>query len=267
MTSAFASRAAFRISSAASPRRTSVFTRTPRRRRSTASGAKYSSASIRADSGSSNTGRPAPSTTRGRTGTLTRRSVTSRGPAILKIKGMIVSATSEPSRATRARLYMDGRLSAPWGGSTLGHFEGRTGGPNDAHGDGGPAQHRLGHAPEDEPAQTTSPMARHDDEVDFLEPGALDDGVGGRAVPHARLDIGDTALGQVILHRGEVFLGFVNHIHLHLHRIHAGQRVRLRCPEEHQAERSRRQIDGRVDGDRGPTRTVEWNENLREFHP
>src|SRR6266498_5153524 len=127
----------------------------------------------------------------GRTGTVTRRSVTSRGPAISKMKGMIVSATSEPSRATRARLYMDGRLSAPGSGFALGHFEGRPGDTNDADGHGGPAKHRLGHAPEDEPAQTTSPMARHHDEIGFLEPGALDDGVGGRAVPDTRLDIGD----------------------------------------------------------------------------
>src|SRR5258705_148572 len=101
---------------------------------------------------------------RGRTGTLTRRSVTSRGPAILKIKGMIVSATSEPSRATRARLYMEGRLSALRSGRAAGRLEGRAGCPNDAHGDGGPAQYRLGHAPEDEPAQAASPMARHHDE-------------------------------------------------------------------------------------------------------
>src|SRR4030095_9939560 len=104
-------------------------------------------------------------------GTLTRRSVTSRGPAILKIKGMIISATSEPSRATRARLYMKGRLSAPWSRLAGGHLEVRGGCANTAPRYCGPAPPRLGHAPEDEPAQTTSAVARHHDEVGFLEAG------------------------------------------------------------------------------------------------
>src|SRR5712692_11285443 len=93
-----------------------------------------------------------------------------------RMNGMIVSATSEPSRATIACLYTDRRLSGPGFGLVLGRVEGSAEGAHDADGDGGPTQHGFRDAAQDQAAQPAAPVAGHHDEIGLVEPSRLDDG-------------------------------------------------------------------------------------------
>src|SRR5881628_404889 len=202
--SAPASRAPARISSSGSPRRTIVVVRTPFARSSAAIGARYSSSARRFSTSSTSTYR-VPSTTEGGMGKRTRRSTTSmsRGPAISRTKGMIPSATIEPSSGTRARLYIARLLRRSRATSRL---HGRAVGADDQNGLPGPAQHRLGHAAEDEAPEPAPPVGGHHDHVGLLRLRRLDDRRGGRAVPDVGLDLFEAAIGEPSGDRREILL-------------------------------------------------------------
>src|SRR5207249_7153092 len=193
--SAPASRAPARISSSGSPRRTIVVVFTPFARSSSAIGARYSSASARRFSASSSSTYRAPSTTEGRLGRRTRRSTTSMssGPAISRIKGMIPSATIEPSSGTRACLYtarlLCRRRATP-------RLDWRAVSADDQDGRPGSTQDRLRHAAENEPPEPAPAVGGHHDQVDLLHLRGFDDRRGGWAVPDMGLDVLHAALGQ-----------------------------------------------------------------------
>src|SRR5712691_724693 len=114
--------------------------------------------------------------TAGGIGATTRRSTTSMssGPAISRMNGMIPSATIDPSSGTSARLYTGGlrRNRAPLS------LDRRAVGADDEDGRPGAAQHRFGHAAEDEPPEPAPPVGGHHDEVRLHHLGGLDDGRG-----------------------------------------------------------------------------------------
>src|SRR5262249_10090475 len=152
--------------------------------------ARYSSARVRSFSMSSTTACVEPSNASGGSGTTTWSSATSMssGPAISRMKGTIASAIIEPSRGTSARLYM-GRLrslSRPTRDIQWGVV-----GTNDQDPCRRPAQHRLGHASQDQAPETATAVRGHHDEIGLLDRRRFDDGRGGRAIPHVRLDTPD----------------------------------------------------------------------------
>src|SRR5712691_6188379 len=140
--------------------------------------------------------------TAGGIGATTRRSTTSMssGPAISRMNGMIPSATNEPSSGTSARLYTGGlrRHRAPPS------LDRRAVGADDEDGRPGAAQHRFGHAAEDETAEPAPPVGGHHDQVHLLRVGGFDDRRGGRTVPDVRLDIREAPVAEPADHGDQV---------------------------------------------------------------
>src|SRR6266571_7203566 len=147
----------------------------PRALRPTARGARYSDASFRRASTSSSNAALEPSTATAGCGSSTRRSTTdmSRGPAISMRNGMIVSAISEPSSGTRARLYTGFLAHGP--GHAAECPQRSVFLPDQEDGRLRAAQHGLRHAAEHESSQAAAPVARHHDEVGVAEASRLDD--------------------------------------------------------------------------------------------
>src|SRR5712691_10415763 len=262
--SAPASRAPARISSAGAPRRTILVTRTPFAPSSTAIGAKYSSASRRRFSTSSISTRRDPSTTEGGIGTRTRRSTTSmsRGPAISRMKGMIPSATIEPSSGTSARLYTGGLFRRR--GTPLG-LDRRAVGADDEDGRPGTAQHGLGHAAEDQAPKPAPPVRGHHDHVNLVHLRCLDDCGRGRSVPDVGLDVLGATVAEPFSDRVEVLLGLPDRGDLGVDRVGARQKRGFGGAQQAKAP---------AVGDRhrlrerrlGQDRSVQRNQDLVELH-
>src|SRR5712692_9889439 len=136
----------------------------------------------------------------GATGWLTRSSTTSMssGPAISRMNGITVSATTEPSRGTSARLYMRRLLGSPDLPCAPGLLDRRAGRPEQEDGRRGSAQHGFRHAAEDEPPQTAAPMRGHDNQVHLPQPRGIHDGRGRGPVPDAGLEVAHAIAGEAV---------------------------------------------------------------------
>src|SRR5678809_528020 len=145
----------------------------------------------------------------GGAGMTTRSSATSisSGPAISRMNGTIASATIDPSSGTSARLYMRGPLCLP---RAVRDVQRGVVGANDEDRDRRAAQHRFGHASEDEAPDAAPAVGGHHDQIRLLGGYALDDRSGRRAVPHVRLDTPDSLVCEPLGDGRQIFLGLAN---------------------------------------------------------